>query len=125
MDRASLPAPRFDEHINIHVKTFGSDYSYQLITLNVSKTGLLTGSAAMLPFQKNTLLEMLIDPGSGVFAIPIPCIGKVTRIATEPRPEQEEYTSIIGISISEHSDPDTEIWKDYIERLEIQLDAAI
>lgn len=118
MDRELLPSPRFREQISLSARTFGLREGYDLMTLDISKSGLLTVSKNHLPFQINTLLEITIDPLSKVFKQPISCIGKVIRIATENRPEKIIYPSMLGIVIPENMDMTQQDWYRYLDELE-------
>lgn len=106
----------------VESKTIGTILSYDLITDNVSRTGMLLtlGRNKNVPFQVNTLIEMTVDGGAQLFERPVSCLGKVVRLDTnemEPR---------FGVRIVQIDARDLEVWERGMVQLEtLQLDRPL
>ena len=120
MSRVFRPYNRFDERFDVQANTFGVPFPYNLTSINVSKSGLLTGSKRILPFRLNTLIELTIDPTSSKLSSPVHCIGKVVRFASEERGDAHVYQMLVGIEINEGLDEHFSEWEKYCVLLEEQ-----
>lgn len=108
--------PRFEDHVDILAKTFGFPLSYHMTSINVSKSGILTGTHKFVPFQINTLLELTVDP-EGSKMEPFECIGKVVRLAEEDRPEQDSFPMLYGICMQDIAEDKLAAWESYLEEV--------
>ena len=104
----------------VESKTIGAILSYDMSTDNVSRTGLLLtlGRARKVPFQVNTLIEMVVDGEGQVFERPVSCLGKVVRLVTT-----EENQLRYGVHIVQIDNKDLDVWERGVVQLEtLQLD---
>jgi hypothetical protein len=112
------PHVRFDEEFEVHANTFGVPLHYSLQTVNISKSGILTGSKRKLPFCVNTLVELRIDPNGKKLENVVTCVGKIVRFASEDIKEAKDYSIFLGIEINEPLDEHFKEWEKYCLSLE-------
>lgn len=91
-----LPAPpRAKVEWRVGMKTFGTRHFFDMVTTNVSATGLLLkvdNPKDVAPFQRKTLLELVFYPDGNFLKHEIRAMGVVVRyidsLGEDPRKEQ-------------------------------------
>ena len=99
--------------------TIGSTIQFPLVSANVSKSGLLLtwDSRLKVPFQKNTIIEMCIDPTGEYLESPLICLGKVVRKISETK-----NCAHFGVRIVQIDPKDQYTWEGMIHGLGIEDD---
>ena len=114
---AVVPAPpRTSAELHVGMKTFGTRHYLDMVTTNLSKTGMLLrvdNPKDVAPFQNKTLLEIIFYPDGKFVDREIKALGVVVRYietkGSEPRKEQfgvrivdgsEGYDVIVGNVLS-------------------------
>jgi hypothetical protein len=108
--RASRFRP--DRSMVVSSKTLGTGLIYDLITENVSRSGMLLNWEHRLPipFIESTILEMTIDPGGEWLEKPLKCLGKIVRREVES--STSHYNDIsFGVAIVQIDDEDQAKWE--------------
>ena len=88
--------PRSDECLEFSVSTFGSREIYTLFSLNISYSGALLSGFQTVPFNKNSLLEITIDPNLTKVSGPIWCQAKIARIVKGNSKGLAKYKGLLG-----------------------------
>ena len=117
--KTRVRAPRVEIDLAVVSKTLGTEASYAMSTMDVSKSGLLLAwdRKVRMPFIENTLIEMTIDPGSKALSAPVPCLGKVIRRVDRPTDGNQE-ASLIGVQIVQMDGDDINVWEKCLDQLE-------
>lgn len=107
--------------VQVESRTIGSFTSYQLYTQDVSRSGLLLvwDSTLQMPFNVNTLIEMVIDPGGQCLEKPLTCLGKVVRRDLDTA--SQKYRAQLGVQIVQIDQGDLAAWEGCVTKLERQL----
>lgn len=111
-------APRVPMGLEVASRTIGTDAAYQLITEDISRSGLLLvwDRDIKMPFIVNTLLEMTIDPAGSCLERPVSCLGKVVRRDADPA--AGSHSARLGIQIVQIDNSDLVQWEDCVSELE-------
>jgi hypothetical protein len=110
--------------LSVESKTLGTMLSYDMATQNVSRTGMLLtlGRSKKVPFQVNTLIEMLVDGDAELFERPVSCLGKVVRLEKA----EDEVEAKYGVHIVQIDARDLDVWEKGVVQLEtLALDKAM
>ena len=109
-NRKSLAGPMIVES-----NTIGSAIQFPLLSENISKSGLLLmwESKHKVPFQENTIIEMIIDTGGTYLEQPLVCLGKIVR-----KIGGSNKCSRFGIRIVQIDPKDQYTWEGMIQLLE-------
>ena len=109
---------RYEVNVKIKANTFGNNIGFNLDTLDVSLSGILANThRSIVPFQKNTILEIQVDYECQTLQKPILCIGKVMRVDNVTNPDKT-ITKTIGIEITDIDGPNFNLWYDFLLFLE-------
>lgn len=125
-------APRFHVMLGVKANTFGSPFLFELETLNISSSGILAATPVqVIPFQKNTIVEMILDLNHDYLSDPIHCLGKVARINYFDSSDLsnqgliqhncnkagQAFKKTVGIQITDISDDDLKTWQDFLTKI--------
>lgn len=123
---------RVDERLALQIKTFGSPEVYQFHTLNISHSGVLVACYDVVPFNKNTILEITLDPEVNTLKKSMYALGRIVRIVKGYSQGFQKYKSnlgedmdiksVMGITIFDLNDQDQKIWREFV--LDASLHAA-
>lgn len=112
---------RFDYTFKVKASTFGCNLYFNLQTKNVSSTGFLTRARMdIVPFQVNTILEIILDPQCDYFDKSVPCIGSVSRLDVVE--ENGIVFKEIGIRITEIEELDFQRWNESLIDLKSKVE---
>lgn len=114
-NRKKLPEP-----IIVESNTIGCPIHFPLTSENVSKSGLLLSweSEHYVPFQENTIIEMIIDKESQYLEKPLVCLGKIVRKESNSSNQARFGTRIVQI------DPkDQYAWEGMVQDLDERSEA--
>lgn len=115
-------APRISVDLTVKTKTIGSRLSYELVTANISKSGVLLvwNKQSKLPFLEKTIIEMEIDPDCHWLSNPVNCMGNVIRKVETPHTEDSTGLSKqeFGIAIIALDTKDNYIWEQCVSDLQ-------
>lgn len=119
----SIQCARFDTPqmgIRVQAKTFGARDRYGLMSLNVSKTGLLMSAnpGDRVPFIVNTLLEVQLEAPAWLKE-PVTGLAKVIRHTT--RTASGERRIEFGIRFIEFNEEGMDLWKNALNHIEAEL----
>ena len=114
-------APRVPMGVEVESRTIGSFTSYHLYTQDVSRSGLLLvwDRESQMPFNVNTLIEMVIDPGGDCLEKPLTCLGKVVR--RDPDAPDSKHRARLGVQIVQIDHGDLAAWEGCVSQLERKL----
>ena len=118
--KVRVRAPRVSFDLEVQSRTIGCDASYQMSTLDISRSGILlewTRKGLPVPFIVNTILEMTIDPGAQCLNGPIYCLGKVVRRDNATSGDGKEQAQL-GIQIVQIDQSDLSTWENCVGELE-------
>ena len=125
-------AKRVDERLALRIKTFGSPEVFHFHTLNISHSGILVACYDVVPFNKNTILELTIDPEAKTIKKSMYALGRIVRIVKGYSQGFQKYKSnlgedmdiksVMGITIFDLNDQDQKIWREFV--LDSSLRAA-
>lgn len=105
-------ASRFDldGQIRVESRTIGSDLSYELTSLNISKTGMLLTwkSSVKIPFMEKTILELTVDPDGNILKKPLRCLAKIVRKFNQ------DGCETYGVRIVQMETEDVGLWESTI-----------
>jgi hypothetical protein len=110
--------------ITVASKTIGTEAWYKMSTVDISKSGLLLSwdRNTKMPFIRNTIIEITIDPSSSVLKTPVTCLAKVVRRdeAMEPRPDnvRGDFGAEVGVQIVQMDNDDLGAWVSCLSELE-------
>lgn len=82
--------------IEMDGRTIGSNLNFRMTTDNLSKSGVLISTDAEIPFRKNTIVELTVDPSAEYLSEAIHLLGKVIRRNDESSPKVELGIMIIS-----------------------------
>lgn len=115
---------RVDERLPLNIKTFGSPEEYNFYTLNVSNSGLLVACYDVVPFNKNTILEINIDPEEKKLESCVYALGRIVRIVKGESEGFKKYKSnlgedmdiksVMGVTIYDLSEHDLKVWREFV-----------
>ena len=115
---------RVDERLSLKIKTFGSPEIYQFHTLNVSHSGVLVACYDVVPFNKNTILEVTIDPDASTLKKSMYTLGRIVRIVKgysegfrkykSNLGEDMDIKSVMGVTIFDLTDQDQKMWREFV-----------
>lgn len=116
--QSKAAAPRYrmmGENLRVVSRTLGVPDEYELVTANISKSGILmeNTSGRRCPFNVNTLVELTIDPGTRWLQRPVQCVGKVVRLGNSNSGSAQYGVKIVQIDGSENT-----VWEDCFRHLE-------
>jgi hypothetical protein len=118
-------APRVPIDLHVESKTIGTSAAYHLYTEDVSRSGLLLvwDRDTTMPFNVNTLLEMIIDPSGTYLGKPLTCLGKVVRREIDKGEvgENQAATTRLGVQIVQIDKTDLNAWEGCLTQLEKQF----
>lgn len=111
-------APRVPVDLEVESRTIGSHASYNLYTHDISRSGLLLvwDRDVKMPFIVNTLIEMVIDPGSNCLDKPVTCLGKVVRRDADG--PEDKFHARLGVQIVQIDNTDLLAWEGCLAQLE-------
>jgi hypothetical protein len=111
-------APRVPVDLEVESRTIGSHASYNLYTHDISRSGLLLvwDRDVKMPFIVNTLIEMVIDPGSNCLDKPVTCLGKVVRRDADG--PEDRFHARLGVQIVQIDNTDLLAWEGCLAQLE-------
>lgn len=100
----------------IESRTLGVPVNFRLASHNISRSGILleNHSNKKVPYNVNTLLELIIDPDMNWLQKPVACVAKVIRLNRSPL-GREQY----GIKIVQMDDSDNQVWDKCFKNLEL------
>lgn len=113
-------APRVPAALSVESRTIGTAASYQLATLDVSKSGLLCSfeGDTHVPFIVNTILEIVIDPERTTLTTPLNCLAKVVRRVNDDKKSNVHASGELGIQILQMDQTDVTLWESCLAVLE-------
>ena len=122
--QGKVAAPRYrtmDQALRVTSRTLGVPVDYELVSANISKSGILMEYASgqgqpvnqRIPFNVNTLVELTIDPGQQWLQRPVQCVGKVVRLAHAASGAIQYGVKIVQIEGGEN-----EVWESCFRHLE-------
>ena len=125
---------RYLSRLTLLVTTFGSDEVFEVMTLNISETGTLVGSATTPPFKLNTIIEGRVDPKSaGLDDEPLYFVGRVVRVAKHDETAVADFKSqygvdanlrsIFGFELNDMPEKDINLWINLVAKAESDAQA--
>lgn len=118
---------RVDDRLELKVSDLGSQVFFTSFSLNISLTGILFVCNDVSTFNKESILELIIDPESKKLPEPVYALVQIARIAKgdsiglekyqSQLNQQNELKSVMGVFFKQFKGQAHEIWEDYLNKL--------
>jgi hypothetical protein len=106
----------------VESRTLGGILSYAMATDDLTRSSMLLkpGPHRRPPFQVNTLVELMLDPGGTHLERPVACLGKVVKLGAD-----ESGTPTYGVEIVQIETRDLAAWESYLHAVERERTKAL